>query len=80
MAAQAREAVSTGSLKIIPEQFKKTWYIWMDGIRDWCISRQLWWGHRIPAYAIKSTSSHVNSKKVIFKKESSEIVISFCID
>ncbi|XP_077260883.1 valyl-tRNA synthetase [Temnothorax americanus] len=63
MAAQAREAVSTGALKIIPEQFKKTWYIWMDGIRDWCISRQLWWGHRIPAYAIKSTSS-MNAKKI----------------
>ncbi|TGZ52897.1 Uncharacterized protein DBV15_11843 [Temnothorax longispinosus] len=64
MAAQAREAVSTGALKIIPEQFKKTWYIWMDSIRDWCISRQLWWGHRIPAYAIKSTSSSINAKKI----------------
>ncbi|XP_020300510.1 valine--tRNA ligase isoform X2 [Pseudomyrmex gracilis] len=60
MAARARDAVSTGELKIIPEQFKKTWYIWMDGIRDWCISRQLWWGHRIPAYAIKCTNSHAN--------------------
>lgn len=64
MAAQAREAVSTGALKIIPEQFKKTWYIWMDGIRDWCISRQLWWGHRIPAYAIKFINSRANSKKI----------------
>ncbi|XP_036140662.1 valine--tRNA ligase isoform X2 [Monomorium pharaonis] len=64
MAAQARKAVSTGALKIIPEQFKKTWYIWMDSIRDWCISRQLWWGHRIPAYAIKSTLSNVNTKKI----------------
>lgn len=65
MAAQAREAVRTGTLKIIPEQFKKTWYIWMDGIRDWCISRQLWWGHRIPAYAIKLTNSRANINKVI---------------
>ncbi|GAB1864380.1 Valine--tRNA ligase [Camponotus japonicus] len=63
MAAQAKEAVSTGALKIIPEQFKKTWYIWMDGIRDWCISRQLWWGHRIPAYAIKCINSHVNKNE-----------------
>jgi len=68
MAAQAKEAVSTGALKIIPEQFKKTWYIWMDGIRDWCISRQLWWGHRIPAYAIKCINSHVNKNEVILKK------------
>ncbi|RLU15419.1 hypothetical protein DMN91_012413 [Ooceraea biroi] len=63
MAAQAREAVSTGALKIVPEQFKKTWYSWMDGIRDWCISRQLWWGHRIPAYAIKCTNPRVNASK-----------------
>ncbi|XP_012218114.1 valine--tRNA ligase [Linepithema humile] len=63
MAAQAREAVNSGALKIIPEQFKKTWYIWMDGIRDWCISRQLWWGHRIPAYAIRCINSHMNANK-----------------
>jgi len=65
MAAQAREAVNTDALKILPEQFKKTWYIWMDGIRDWCISRQLWWGHRIPAYAIKCTNSCMNANKVL---------------
>ncbi|XP_070163843.1 valine--tRNA ligase isoform X2 [Polyergus mexicanus] len=63
MAAEAKEAVNTGALKIIPEQFKKTWYIWMDGIRDWCISRQLWWGHRIPAYAVKCTNSHMDKNK-----------------
>ena len=52
MAKKATEAVKNGDLKIIPEQFKKTWYYWMDGMRDWCISRQLWWGHRIPAYLV----------------------------
>lgn len=64
MAAQAKDAVRTGALKIVPEQFKKTWYIWMDGIRDWCISRQLWWGHRIPAYAITLVNHHMSMDKV----------------
>lgn len=50
MAKNATEAVRSGELKIIPETHAKTWYHWMDGIRDWCVSRQLWWGHRIPAY------------------------------
>lgn len=53
MAAKATDVVKTKTLKIIPEQFEKTWYYWMEGIRDWCISRQLWWGHRVPAYLVK---------------------------
>ncbi|XP_011302810.1 valine--tRNA ligase [Fopius arisanus] len=57
MAAEAVSAVTSGELRIIPEQHKKTWYHWMEGIRDWCISRQLWWGHRIPAYFITFTGS-----------------------
>ncbi|XP_043939220.1 valine--tRNA ligase [Protopterus annectens] len=52
MAREAAEAVSTGRLKIIPDFHLKTWFNWMDNIRDWCISRQLWWGHRIPAYFV----------------------------
>lgn len=50
MAKNATEAVRSGELKITPEVHKKIWYHWMDEIRDWCVSRQLWWGHRIPAY------------------------------
>lgn len=52
MAKKAVEAVNSGELKIIPEMHVKTWHHWMEGIRDWCISRQLWWGHRIPAYKV----------------------------
>ncbi|KAJ8922358.1 hypothetical protein NQ315_004301 [Exocentrus adspersus] len=52
MASNAIKAVESGELKIIPEMHIKTWNHWMEGIRDWCISRQLWWGHRIPAYFI----------------------------
>lgn len=52
MAARAVNAVRDGDIKIIPERFDKVWYGWLDNIRDWCVSRQLWWGHRIPAWSV----------------------------
>jgi len=52
MAAKAVQSVRGGDLKIIPAMYEKTWYAWMENCRDWCISRQLWWGHRIPAYYV----------------------------
>lgn len=45
MARRSVEAVRSGQLKILPEMHESTWYGWLDNIRDWCISRQLWWGH-----------------------------------
>ena len=50
MAKPAIEALKTGELKFVPESYGKTYLNWLEGIHDWCISRQLWWGHRIPAY------------------------------
>uniref|UniRef100_A0A8C4DJQ8 valine--tRNA ligase n=1 Tax=Dicentrarchus labrax TaxID=13489 RepID=A0A8C4DJQ8_DICLA len=58
MGKQAADAVREGQLKIIPDHHLKTWFNWMDNIRDWCISRQLWWGHRIPAYFVTDMDGH----------------------
>ena len=50
LAAPAIEAVENGSINFVPERFSKNYFNWMNNILDWCISRQLWWGHRIPAF------------------------------
>lgn len=50
LSEEAIKAVKGGDIKILPENWEKTYYEWMNNIRDWCISRQIWWGHRIPAW------------------------------
>ncbi|CAG8433960.1 2555_t:CDS:10 [Diversispora eburnea] len=53
MAAEAMKAVTDDKLRIIPKTSEKDWFRWLGNIQDWCISRQLWWGHQVPAYFIK---------------------------
>lgn len=63
MAKPAIEALKNGSLTFVPESFGKTYLHWLEGIRDWCISRQLWWGHRIPAYYCRECGKLVVSRE-----------------
>ncbi len=62
LAKPAIEAVENGETKFIPERFTKNYLNWMNGTRDWCISRQLWWGHRIPAWYCEDCGEMVVSK------------------
>ncbi|XP_052526786.1 valine--tRNA ligase, partial [Tympanuchus pallidicinctus] len=57
LARGASAAVRKGELRLRPPQHTRTWFAWMDNIRDWCISRQLWWGHRIPAYRVRGPNA-----------------------
>lgn len=59
----AVEAVKSGDVKFVPDRFDKTYFNWTDNIRDWCISRQLWWGHRIPAYYCKKCGEVIVSRE-----------------
>ncbi len=56
LAIPAREVVYNGEIQIVPERFSKVYFNWMDNIRDWCVSRQLWWGHRIPVWYCRNCS------------------------
>ena len=62
LAKPAIECVKKGEVKFVPERFDKTYYHWMENIKDWCISRQLWWGHRIPAWYCDDCGEVVVSK------------------
>ena len=63
LAKEAIAAVKDGRIKFVPERWTKNYLGWMENIRDWCISRQLWWGHQIPAYYHKVTSEMVVAKE-----------------
>ena len=62
MAKRAADSVRNGETKFIPQRYEKQYFHWLDNIQDWCISRQLWWGHRIPAYYCQECG-HINVAK-----------------
>ncbi|MBR5659757.1 MAG: valine--tRNA ligase [Lachnospiraceae bacterium] len=61
----AAEAVKSGDVKLVPERMERTFFNWTDNIRDWCISRQLWWGHRIPAYTCPNCGKMVVARDAV---------------
>ena len=63
LAGPAIEAVKTGETRFVPERFEKTYFHWLENIRDWCISRQLWWGHRIPVWYCDDCGETVVSRE-----------------
>ena len=63
LAKEAIRVVEEGEIKFVPERFSKTYIRWMENVHDWCISRQLWWGHRIPAYYCDDCGEMVVSKE-----------------
>ena len=67
LAKPALEAVREGKVRFIPERFTKIYYHWMENIKDWCISRQLWWGHRIPAWYCRDCGEIVVSRETPHK-------------
>ena len=64
LAEPAIEAVKDNSVTFVPDRFSKTYFNWMENIRDWCISRQLWWGHRIPAYYCNACGETIVAKEM----------------
>ena len=74
MIKPAADAVRNGEIKLIPERMEKTYFNWTDNIRDWCISRQLWWGQRIPAYYLPDGSYVVEATPEEALKAANEIV------
>ena len=67
LAKPAIEVVKNGTVKFVPDRFSKTYLNWMENVHDWCISRQLWWGHRIPAFYCDDCGKTTVSKEVIDK-------------
>mmetsp|Transcript_13868 Transcript_13868/g.18104 ORF Transcript_13868/g.18104 Transcript_13868/m.18104 type:complete len:985 (-) Transcript_13868:35-2989(-) len=80
MAKRATDAVRNGDLKIVPSEHEKTWFWWLDNVRDWCVSRQLWWGHQIPAWFVTKKGENLdkndmaNNERWIVARDEAEVM------
>ena len=76
LAEPAIAAVKSGEVRFVPDRWSKIYYNWMENIQDWCISRQLWWGHRIPAYCVSANASEeLRVKSEEFKAKGEELLV-----
>ncbi|KAI5190030.1 valyl-tRNA synthetase [Nematocida minor] len=73
LAKKAQEVTKTGTLKVLPNEMCKVWDAWLSNVRDWCLSRQLWWGHRIPAYSRNGVWYVARSKEEAEKQAGGEV-------
>ncbi|MEO7634964.1 MAG: class I tRNA ligase family protein, partial [Sphingomicrobium sp.] len=74
LAAPVLEATRSGAIRIVPETWKKTWFNWLENIQPWCVSRQLWWGHRIPAWFGFSKDWLENHKHKTYREIAEEVI------
>jgi valyl-tRNA synthetase len=72
LAQPAIEAVRSGDIKVVPKTWEKTWFNWLENIQPWCVSRQLWWGHQIPAYYDDAGNVHVAETEAEAQAEAGE--------
>lgn len=74
LAQKSVDAVKNGELEIIPPAYKNTWYHWLNNIQDWCVSRQLWWGHRVPAYRarVEATENRTGQEAWVIARSDEE--------
>ncbi len=72
LALPALQAVKNGDIRVVPETWKKTWYNWLENIQPWCVSRQLWWGHRIPAWYAEDGNVFVAETEKEARKEAGD--------
>ncbi len=66
------QAVASGAVRIMPERFVKIYNFWLGNIRDWCISRQLWWGHRIPVWYVVAEAEGKGAREYIVARNEGE--------